>query len=241
MAELSLPHCVLLAVQLAAEANIDALSALLYQRRDLLPPELAFQILLSYLPESLDPAFYVNLVDVIASGTFPEHFAHTEVDTSPVSSLSTGQAQKQYKHLRLLSLARTGVDTPDPLTLFLIQRAHQIDASTGLLTTVPQLLEPFLDRSDTLKAWFTSIVLPLLRLEYEYYPQDNAAQSLESFEKLRGAQGVEALLSKTTESPKDMGENLPARDLRGLVGPWMEGSNKRRKLNDGSKRPTSNS
>ncbi|KAJ9637216.1 hypothetical protein H2199_007502 [Coniosporium tulheliwenetii] len=220
VAQLSADKCTLLAVHYASESNIDALYALTPARLDALPPELILRILLTYLPETLEPSTYISYVREVATRLYLEQRDTLAVDTTPVDDISDGQARKRVQRLHLLPLAHPSVPpdiSRDILTAFLIHRAYRIDAQTGLL----------------------NLVLPLLRLGYEYYPDNDSAPSLEAFINWRGARSVEVLLSKCQEKHDASSETgNVARDLRGLVGPWMYGHNerKRRKLNTGPAR-----
>jgi hypothetical protein len=80
----------------------------------------------------------------------------------------------------------------------------------------------------------TSTLLPLLRLNYEYYPCENSIQTIEAFERLDNKSGVKLLLSRTRKALGGEGDpqKTIGRDLRGLIGPWMYGDSqwKRRKV-----------
>ncbi|KAK8199246.1 Sec39 domain-containing protein [Phyllosticta capitalensis] len=242
LTELSAAHCVLLATHLAAESNIDALRTLSLDRSDAFSPELLLRILLTFLPETAEPSTYTGYVLEVATRLYLEQRGRIAIDSAPVDKLSNAQATKRMRKLELLPLARESCSDDqelDPLTLFVIHRAYRIDAQVGLLDLLPALVEPFLDRSEYLRRWFISTVLPLLRLDYEYYPHSGATASLEDFSKLQGSQGVNVLLTKAQATyeanPTDVGN--VSRDLKSVVGPWMFGSNqrKRRKL-DGARR-----
>ncbi|KAF2249166.1 secretory pathway Sec39 [Trematosphaeria pertusa] len=240
--QLSAPHCLLLAVHYAIECNIGALGALTALRAADLDLELVLRLILTYLPESADPSTYVEYLHELASGTRPSGDDDAaSLDISPVEHLSGSQARKKKRSLELLPLAlalyKNEIEL-DPFTHFLIHRAHNIDATTGVLELIPQLIVPFLNHSEYLRAWFISTVLPLLRLSYEYYPQ-TPAPSLEEFARLRGRRAIELQLSNLRQTPKDTpGREHAARDLRGVVGPWMCGANdrKRRKLSTEDRR-----
>lgn len=240
-AQLSTAQCVLLAVHFATEGDIKSLHAFTPSRLDALDPELVLRIILSYLPESIDPSLYTTYVGEVASRIYLQQQGHVDIDTSSVADLSDEQAQKRVKRLKIVPLNRPNFPPHAPddlLTRFLCHRSYRIDAETGLLTLIPTLVVPFLDQSEYLRMWFISLILPLLRLGYEYYPAAENPMSLDSFEKMDGSQGMELLLAKATNtkhevtSPTDS-KGTVARDLRGLVGPWMYGhtERKRRRLN----------
>jgi hypothetical protein len=230
--QLSVDHCVLLAATYASESNLDALRILLRSRSDAFRSELALRVLLTYLPETVDPALYTSLLAQVAGLSQAEDALPTiELDTSSVKELTDSKAHKLAKHLHLLPLDHPSCPAAlcdDLTTRFLIHRAHRV-ADAGILTFVQQLLDPFMDDRPFLKTWFISNVLPLLRLTYEYYPNE-AACALEQLEDASGEQAVDMLLSKSLAGKS--GESFLARDMQCLVGPWMYGASdrKRRKL-----------
>ncbi len=77
-----------------------------------------------------------------------------------------------------------------------------------------------------------SSVLPLLRLNYEYYPEDSVNRTIAEFECLDDRTGVALLLSRTGQKENADQDTTVGRDLKGLVGPWMYGDSrwKRRRL-----------
>ncbi|CAI6333575.1 unnamed protein product [Periconia digitata] len=234
---LSAHHCVLLAVHYATESNITALQALTTLRAQDLPLELTLQIILTYLSETVDPSTYIEYLDELAnSASNPIDDPAIAFDLSSVKELSTARARKRRSRIELLPLVHPLYKTEsdlDLLTHFLIHRAHRIDEETGLLDLVPQLLVPFLGHSEYLRTWFISTVFPLLRLGYEYYP-NIPVPPLEEFARLQGTRALNVQLAPLLESSHDNA----ARDLQGVVGPWICGANerKRRKLSKEGRR-----
>lgn len=241
--DLSSAKCALLTIHYASEGNIKALHSFTPSRSDALEPEFIFRILLTYLPESLEPREYTTYVGEVASRLYLDYDREdVEVDLSPVQDITEEQAKKKVRKLKLLEIVPPSFPpyAPDDiLTRFLCHRAYRIDSETGLLSLVPQLVEPFLDRNDYLRTWFISVVLPLLRIEFEYYPaEDSPSLGLADFERLEGKEGIDFLLQNEVGSRNTSGavgesqEDELARVIKGLVGPWMYGhtERKRRKL-----------
>ncbi|KAI9775223.1 MAG: hypothetical protein M1839_001341 [Geoglossum umbratile] len=236
-AELSPAKALLLAARLTTDSNIPGLRTLATVHPDTLRLRLVLRLLLTFLPESTSPPLYVPFVQELASGPCGRGDAAVELDCSFVKDLTDAEARKRARRLHLVDLSAASINpqpASDDITLFLVSRAHRVDAQTGLLTLLPQLVVPFLGHSEYLRTWFISTVLPLLRLSYEYYPQEGAAFSLAAFEKLSEQAGVGVLLGRAGGGG-NVGEGEKARvgrDLRGLVGPWMYGAtgSKRRKL-----------
>ncbi|KXT11892.1 hypothetical protein AC579_10498 [Pseudocercospora musae] len=234
--DLTQAQCVLLAVHLASQSNVRALHSFTPNRPDALHPELVLRILLTYLPEAVDPRDYLAYVAEVASRLYLDvHREHVQVDTTPVKHVPDDIAQKRVAKLHLHHLHPPAFPPHAPNDLavrFVCHRAHRIDSETGLLHLVPSLVEPFLDRHDYLRTWYVAVCLPLVRMHIDYYPEDDAlAMSLRDFENLTGRDGVDVLLSKSLRAQEHSNSHI-CRDVKGLVGPWMYGhtDRKRRKL-----------
>ncbi|KAF5621219.1 transport sec39 [Fusarium sp. NRRL 52700] len=216
---------VLLAVHFATIANIDSLTYLISQHAAILQPELVLRIILTYLPETLSPAVYVPLIQAIASGKSPSQTSSDyQLDTSSVQSITEDQASRKVRKLHLLPLNNTDVPLTlaheaDPLTSFLLLRAYRMDEEAGMLPQVPDLVSPFLQHSQELHTWMISTVLPLVRRNYEYYPQRPIRYSLLEFQNLPDRMAIDYLLAETGTDDDEFG--LAGRDLSGLVGPWL--------------------
>lgn len=219
---------ILEAVKLTSDGDVPALRQLLSS--NVLKIDHVLRILLTCLPEGTDPDTYIDLLKDLP---VVERDHHPDLSTYPKLDLSVNEACERVKSLQLtpLASAQHPVDQSDPLTLFLIHQAYKIDATTGSLSDVAQLLEPFIGHSQVLRTWMISNLLPPLRFNYDYYPHSDMLLSLESVEQMNEQTAIQMLLSKaarkiTSEDAVDIG-----RDLRGLVGPWMygESSRKRRK------------
>lgn len=218
----SAPRIVLLATYLAARSDIESLTTLATHHSKVLRQDLLLRILLTCLPETLPPSHYVSLVQRIESASFDIDVQPREVDWSSVQDITDDEAARKVRKLRLLPLAGENAPTDasnDPVSLFLIHRAHRVDQEAGLLTQLPDLIVPFLDHAPCIRTWMVSTLLPLLRRDHEYYPHNPAAQTLADFDRMSDQAAVDLLLSQTGTSQ----ESLPhvGRDLRGLLGPWL--------------------
>ena len=234
------PQVILAAVRHASNADIPALRQLL-EWPNTLKLELTLRILLTFLPEGTEPGLYVGFIRELS-----EAQSNTEGHTTPSfpeqpkQDISENEAHVRVRRLRLIPLLNPKAQydqQTDSLTLYLLHQAHKIDAETGSLDLVCQLLEPFFNHSEVLRTWMTSNLLPLIRLDYEYYPQSGTSHSLEDFERLDDSVAIHLLLSKAAQRNDQRDTREVGRDLRGLVGPWMYGetTRKRRKLSHGKK------
>lgn len=220
---------ILEAVRLTQDAEIVMLRQLSARYGDVLSCDLILQILLTFLPESTDPTFYTDfLQDILITAQLrsEEGVLSTEPDRS------VKYENHRVRKLGLLPIADTANvydHTFDSFTLFLLHQARKIEAETGSLNLVIHLIEPFTSHSEHLRAWTISTLLPLTRLEYEFYPEDGPSYSLEAFEALSGNSGISALLSKAAKNADEKKNLELGRDLRCIVGPWMYGQNTRRR------------
>lgn len=231
-AGLSGAHAILLATHWCATANVSHLPQLQARFPAWLPSERLLRIILTFLPESTEPHRYTSIVQDIVDGS-SSHLDTEEVDVSPVKDLTEQVARKRVRKLRLLPLRCPDDEDSqdsDPLALFLLHRAHRIDSETSLQPLILELILPFYERSSLVRTWLISTLLPLLRLNYEYYPSQDETFSLDTLESMDDHTAINVLLSMTgaERNVMDLVNNL-----RGLVGSWMYGSDrsKRRRLN----------
>lgn len=224
-------HVILEAVRLASSAEVSTLHQLIANEPETLQLELVLRILLTYLPESTEPDAYIELLRQLASETIYPPPQSSRRPFPPGKELSDTKARTQVRQLHLLPLAEEQdlqAGCTDVLSCFLIHRARRIDVETGFIPEIQELLEPFLDRDPYLREWTISNILPLRRLDYEYYPQLDDSYTLDTFEKLEGRPAIDSLLSRSaavgsTETIR------AARDIRGVVGPWIYGESRRKR------------
>lgn len=226
--EFNAAQIILEAARLTQDAEIGTLRQLTARYDDVLSRDLILQILLTFLPESTDPAVYTDfLQDILKSS----HLKTAEIVPSTEPYISDKDENRRVRKLGLLPIADPAYvydDTVDSFTLFLLHQARKIDAETGSLNLILHLIEPFTNYSEHLRTWTISTFLPLIRLEYEFYPEDEPSYSLKDFEALSGNSAISTLLSRAAKSLDRQNNSELGRDLRCIVGPWMYGENKRR-------------
>ncbi len=217
---------ILEAVRLTQDVDITTLRQLTTRNAGLLNLDLILRILLTFLPESTDPALYTPFLQ----NALTIYGTQTVESTLPCEP--DEEANHRVRKIHLLPLADPQYiceDSIDSFTLFILHQAHKIDAETGSLNLVLRLIDPFIQHSDHLRTWAISTFLPLFRLDYEYYPHDDPSYSLDAFEALNGNPAITALLSKAAQSSNEETKSRLERDLRCLVGPWMYGVGKRKR------------
>ncbi|SPN98840.1 uncharacterized protein DNG_01881 [Cephalotrichum gorgonifer] len=223
---LSAPKLVLLAAHLASRADVDSLSFLVSRHREVLRKDLVLRILLTYLPETIPSQSYVPFLQELASGDFAD-YDPIDIDVTAVAALTEKEAAKQARKLRLVPLTwkNEPLDSEDDaLARFLLLRAHKVDEAAGLLTQLPDLIVPFLHNVPSLQPWMISAILPLLRRNYQYYPQDFSPYTVDEFRALPDTSAVAFLLSNTGAREEDL--PLIGRDMRGLIGSWLHNPDK---------------
>ncbi|KAL6232636.1 hypothetical protein BDW75DRAFT_232656 [Aspergillus navahoensis] len=235
---LSSAHAILLATHFCATGKPAFLPQLQARFPVTLTTERLLRILLTFLPESTEPREYVHMVQTLVDGSVSRSDSG-DIEISPVKNLSETAARKRVRKIRLLPLRYPGdkdtQDSTDLLSTFLIHRAHRIDSETSLQPFILDLLLPFYQRSPVLRTWLVSCLLPLLRLNYEYYPNQDKSCSVETLSLLDDQIALNILLSMagTRKNDTDL-----IRNLRGLVGPWMYGSyrSKRQRFSQAARR-----
>jgi hypothetical protein len=235
--ELSDAHAILLATHFCAGGNVADLPILKAQFPHCFPFERLLRIILTFLPESTEPSSYTSVLQDLETGSFVP--TDRAIDTSAVQDLTESVARKRVRKLCLRPLQRPDeeaeVASADSLTQFLIHRAHLIDSETALQPLVLELLRPFYERSQIIRTWLISSLLPLLRLNYELYANRDENISLEVLESMDDQTAINILLSLMSDEGTSM--DL-VNNLRGLVGPWLYGGkrSKRRRLNEAAQK-----
>lgn len=217
--ELSPAKVLLLAAHLAAKSAVGQLATLAVQNTYVLRQEILLRILLTYLPETVEPRVYTGFLHDISAGQLRPHTeADFELDTSTVDDLSDEHAAKRARKLRLLPLFAGKADMGnegDTMSSFLHQRAYRINLEVGVLSQLPELLEPFFEQCPEVKLWAASTVFPLVRRNCEYHRDAIPKYTLLEFENLPDRTAAKYLLSESS------GNDKAGRDLRGLIAPWL--------------------
>lgn len=231
---LSDAHAILLATHLCAESGVGFLPALQARYPHCFPLERLLRIILTFLPESTEPSRYVPVLQELSAGS-PSAPLDREIPITAVKDLSESAARKRVRKLYLRPLKRDDEEeelgSSDPLTQFLIHRAHLIDSETALQPLILGLIFPFYEQYPVTRTWLISSLLPALRINYEFYPNRDETLSLETLELMDDQTAINVLLSLAGSEKSNM--DL-VNNLRGLVGPWLYGSkrSKRRRLNE---------
>ena len=216
-------------VYYTTESDLESLRKLVGANGEVLNQEIVFRILLTFLPESTEPSIYIGLLADLVAGNLSA-LDEADLPEWPGAQLKEEDARQRAQDLWLLPLYEPAAgyeSSSDALTAFLLARAHRVEAETGSLVLVQQLVEPFGEHSLVLRRWLTSILLPLIRLEYEYHPLEVGAivqaYSLPAFESLRQESGLRSLLEEIGGRASGAEAEVWVQDLRGIVAPWIFG------------------
>ena len=213
----------LLAAQLVSDVNVDGLRILAAERSDVLTQDIIYQLLLTLYPtDETSRSALLTLLRSIRTEFDDVSSIDGPVDDAAVTSLSDQVAISEAQHLHLSALPDNS-SYPDAslFSRFLILWARQLECAGGSLDAISGLLQEFGDTDDTVSHWTRTYLIPLLRLQYEYYPEDDEVITLQELEQCAGQVGVRSLL-RHAEKQSSRGEI--ARDLENVVGPWIAGS-----------------
>jgi len=210
------PQVTLLAVHLASTADLPRLRVLVAAHPKVFPTtadnDTLLRILLC-LPETVPPDAYMPMVDAVLdreSLAPPETNASVTVDTTPVERVTSSRCERKLSELLPPGFAReTASSASDVVTAFLVRRSERIDAETGLLSLVAELLGHYSARLPGIAALQTDVsVLAMLVYAFRREP----VPPLAVFRSLP----VEAALELLIADPAAV-----ARDLEALVVPYL--------------------
>ncbi len=226
--ELSDAHVVLLAVQAASEGDLNALLKIVHSRRDILSDNLTYRLLLSFYPtETTEIASIVAFLKSLGeSSNSPE----TPKFDRSISTLSRTDALRRCRTLGLRSIPEhASIHTKSDLANFVIEWARRVEQFDGTTQIAAEFVEQFIEQDTDLNLWYETYLVPVLRLQYDFYPDVDDVLTLEEIEKLSIAGGTRVLLrhAERQHDPSSL-----ARDLEQVVSPWVRGTNraKRRRL-----------
>ncbi|KIW15347.1 hypothetical protein PV08_05393 [Exophiala spinifera] len=228
LAKLSDAHVLLLAVEHTSNGNLEALHTLIKQWPKVLSRTIAYRLVLSFYPvDSPDQTALVDFLNALNGGQ-----AHSDdfssINVNPlISSLSRDDAARQCRTLKLQSIPEhTPQDTDKGLASFVIEWARRLEALGGTLQPLTAFIEQFVTLSPDLQLWYETNLVPILRLQYDFYPDNEDCIQLRELEKMTVQEGVNSLLqcAKRTHNAADI-----ARDLDRVVAPWVVGASHRKR------------
>lgn len=225
-------HVLLFAAQLTSEGDLEELGKLVRTRRNVLSDDLIYRLLLSFYPVDLpeEAALVKFLQGLSEHPEASEALSDFKLDPS-TSNLSPHDAIQRCRTLRLQRLPRhvfreTGGRRAD----FIIEWARRLESLAGSVQPLAEFVEHFVAQDPELQLWYQTYLIPVLRLQCDFYPDAEDVIGVQELETLSAQTGVKTLLryAERTRNPKDI-----ARDLDNVVAPWVRGATrtKRRKVN----------
>ncbi|KIW73223.1 hypothetical protein PV04_01357 [Phialophora macrospora] len=224
-------HIVLHAVQATSEGDLDTLLKLVKWRPHVLSHGLTYRLLLSFYPT--ETSEHLSIVAFLKSlrkpSETPETLETPSLDPS-ISGLSRSEALRRCRILNLRSIPEhTSIHTQSDLANFVIEWAKGLEQLDGAIQPPAEFVEQFIEDDADLRLWYETYLVPLLRLQYDFYPDAYDVVNLESIEHLSGAGGISTLLQY---AERQQNPSVLARDLEQVVSPWVVGANraKRRRV-----------
>ncbi|KAJ9617511.1 hypothetical protein H2204_013697 [Knufia peltigerae] len=229
--KLSDAHVLLLAVEQTSNGDLQALQVLLARFPNVLSRTIVYRLVLSFYP--VDSPDQTPLVDFLKglNGGQTDSESHPSISVNPlISSLSQNDAIRQCRILRLQFIPEHAPqDTDDGLASFVIEWARRLEGLGGTLQPLTAFIEQFVTLSPDLKSWYETNLVPILRLQYDFYPESDDVIRLQDLENMTVQEGVSSLLqcARRTRNAFDI-----ARDLNHVVAPWVAGASqtKRRRI-----------
>ena len=99
--------------------------------------------------------------------------------------------------------------------------SHYVESRGGSLQDALALVQGVSEDDVELAHWSRSFLAPLVRLQYEFYPEREERISLREMESMTGLNGVKTLLQPAESG---LSQSNIARDLEFVVAPWIGGS-----------------
>lgn len=236
MTSLSDAQVLLLAAQYSSEPDLRQLELLAAEHQSLLTPRLLYRILITYLPA--DPTIENSLCSFLHNlkdGFTAVNPLDTDLNTTGVKDAFGHRAEEKLRALHLEQLTPAfHTSSNDGITDFLVAWTLRVENVNGLTTSTLRLIDNFTSDAPQLTRWKDAILVPLFRLQNEYYPGQADTLTIQELETLHGTPGVSTLL----QFAENVGPGAEiGRDLENVIVPWVSGSNgvKRRKLGQESR------
>lgn len=219
--QLSDVQVLLLAARFISDVNIDSLRILASERRDVLTQDIIYRLLITLYPtDDTARAALLTLLRSIRTDFDDVSSLDGPVDASAVN-LSPEAAISEAQHLHLNPISDSSAYPIDSLYgRFVRSWAHRLESTGGPLEAVASLIQESADGDESLSRWANTYLLPLLRLQYEYYPGAEGHITLHELERLSGLAGVRSLLQYATAHTTHYDI---ARDIDNVVALWIGG------------------
>ena len=192
---------------------------------------LIYRLLLSFYPTEITERTAV--ATLLQSLVDPSENVRT--DNTPnfdpsISSLSRTEALRRCRAISLrLIPEHSSIHSQNDLANFVIEWAKKLEQLIGAAQPSVEFVGLFIEQDTDLRTWYETYLLPVYRLQYEFYPDVQDVIGLEKIEAISGIGAIRTLLqyARRQQSPENM-----ARDLEQIVSPWVRGAGgaKRRRV-----------
>ncbi|EXJ55016.1 uncharacterized protein A1O5_12755 [Cladophialophora psammophila CBS 110553] len=229
--ELSDAHIVLFAVQVTSEGDLVSLLKVVRWRPDILSNTLIYRLLLSFYPaESTGKLTLVNFLQSLGDRPDDARGPETPSPEPSISNLSRNEALRRIRALSLRPIPEhRALHTHSELANVVVEWAKILEQLHGSAQPAGEFVQNFIGQDSDLRRWYESYLVPVIRLQYEFYPDIEDVIGLQGIETLSDAEGIQTLLQYAVrrQNPSDV-----ARDLDQVVSPWVRGASeaKRRRV-----------
>lgn len=236
--DLSNAHALLLAVQAASDGDLGLLLKIVGWRHDVLSNTLTYRLLLSFYPmETTEPRAIRDFLQILKGSSNEANASEIPSLDPSISSLSRNEAIRRCRDLFLRPIpTHSSIDTQSEFTNFVVEWAKRLEQLDGTVQPSAEFVQQFVEQDPDLQLWYETYLVPTLRLQYEFYPDEVDIITLEDMEKVTGSTAIKTLMQ---HAQRQQDPSVLVRDLDQVVSPWVYGEQraKRRKLDQSSDSP----
>ncbi|OAP59182.1 hypothetical protein AYL99_06480 [Fonsecaea erecta] len=229
--ELTDAHIVLSAVQATSEGELDSLLRIVRWRPDLFPNTFVYRLLLSFYPaETSESSALVKFLKSLGDRFNDARGSESPTLEPSISILTKNEALRRCRALSLRSISEHGsTRTQSELANVVIAWAKRLEQFHGSAQPAGEFVQNFIGQDSDLRLWYETYLVPVIRLQYEFYPDSEDVIGLQDMETLSHTDGIQTLLQYAVQrhNPVEV-----ARDLDYVVSPWVRGESetKRRRV-----------
>ncbi|KIY00040.1 uncharacterized protein Z520_04678 [Fonsecaea multimorphosa CBS 102226] len=229
--ELTDAHIVLSAVQATSEGDLDSLSRIVRWQPEIFSNTFIYRLLLSFYPaETCGPSALVEFLQSLGNQINDAKGSETPSFEPSISNLTKNEALRRCRALRLRPISAHGpIPTRNELANVIIEWAKRLEQFHGSAQPAVEFVQNFVGQDSDLRLWYETYLVPVIRLQYEFYPDNEEVIGLQDIERLSDSEGIQTLLQFAV---KRHNASEVARDLNYVVSPWVRGASeaKRRRV-----------
>ncbi|OAL40044.1 hypothetical protein AYO20_00462 [Fonsecaea nubica] len=224
-------HVVLSAVQATSDGDLDSLRNIVRWRPDIFSTTFVYRLLLSFYPAEIsEQSALVKLLHDLRNRSDDARESEPPSIEPSIANLTNDDALRRCHALSLRQISgNETIRTESELANVVIEWAKRLEQLHGSAQPAGEFVQHFIDQDADLRLWYETCLVPVIRLQYEFYPDSEEVIGLQDIEKLSDTEGVRTLLqyAVNTHNPSEV-----ARDLDCVVSPWVRGASeaKRRRV-----------